>query len=182
MNDTTNISAQRSTRMTGAEIVAASDPHFEKRSKFTPGTVDTILEAIGDGLTIGQACAAVGITYSCMQKWKEKFPAFAEALEKAREQSRRRMLGLIKAAAERGDWRAAEVHLRMSFFPQYTKSETNVNVGVQTQLVCTEETRQRLMALNRKLLTDSPEVNETQKALSDVPNMENTNVLQTNSV
>ena len=145
-------------RMTGAEIVAASDQHFEKRSKFTPGTVDTILEAIGEGLTIGQACAAVGITYSCMQKWKEKFPAFAEALEKAREQSRQRMLGIIKAAAERGDWRAAEVHLRMSFFPQYTKPETNVNVGVQTQLVCTEETRQRLILLNQKLLSNSREV------------------------
>jgi hypothetical protein len=170
--------------MTGAEIVAASYPYSEKRSKFTSGTVDTILVAIGDGLTIGQACAAVGITYSCMQKWKEKFPAFAEALEKAREQCRQKMLGLIKTAAEQGDWRAAEVHLRMSFFPQYTKAETNVNVGVQTQFVCTEETRQRLMALNRKLLTDSPEVNETQDALADRenPNNESTSVFQTDSL
>src|SRR5436309_6611143 len=139
--------------MTGAEIVAASYSHFEMRSKFTPGAVDTILEAIGDGLTIGQACAAVGITYSCMQKWKERFPAFAEALERAREQCRRKMLGIIQAAAERGDWRAAEVHLRMSFFPQYTKAETNVNVGVQTQLVCSEQQRARLIALNQKLLS-----------------------------
>jgi hypothetical protein len=139
-------------RMTGAEIVAASDQHCEKRSKFTPGTVDTILESIADGLTIGQACAAVGITYSCMQKWKEKFPAFAEALEKAREQCRQKMLSVIKTAAENGDWRAAEVHLRMSFFPQYTKPDTSVNVGVQTQLVCDEPARQRLIAMQERML------------------------------
>src|SRR5213080_2194015 len=143
MINTTNNDERSIQRITGAEIVAASDQHFEKRSKFTPGTVDTILEAIADGLTIGQACAAVGITYSCMQKWKEKFPAFAEALEKAREQCRQKMLGIIKAAAEQGDWRAAEIHLRMSFFPHYTKAETNVNVGVQTQLVCSEQQRAR---------------------------------------
>ena len=36
--------------------------------------------------------------------------------------------------------------------------------------------------LNQKLLSNSPKVNETQEALPDAPNMENTNALQTDPV
>ena len=63
------------------------------------------------------------------------------------------MLGVIRSAADSGDYKAAETFLRLSFFPQYTKAETNVNVGVQTQLVCSEQQRARLIALNEKLLS-----------------------------
>ena len=140
--------------MTGAEIVAASDPHIQKHSKFTPGMVDAILSAIADGLNISQACAAVGISRPCYNKWKDQFPAFAEALEQARETSRQEALAGIKAAGESGDWRALEAFLKMSFQADYRQGGNNINVTAQAgmQLVCDEPTRARLIELNQKLL------------------------------
>jgi len=61
----------------------------------------------------------------------------------------------IRAAGEAGDWRALEAFMRMSFQKDYRQSnQTNVavNVPVQTALVCTEEQRQRLIALREKVL------------------------------
>jgi len=159
-----------------------SDRKMGRPAKLTAEVVDKLLKALADGLTLEQAATSVGVHRDTLRRWREDNPCLNEQLEQAREECRRKMLGVIKSAAESGDYKAAETFLRMSFFPHYTKSETNVNVGVQTQLVCSEETRQRLIALNRKLLTGSPKVNETQEALPDAPNMENTNALQTNSV
>ena len=147
-------------------------------SKLTPEVVDKLLEVLADGLTLEQAATSVGIHRDTLRRWREENPWLNEQLEQAREECRRKMLGVIKSAADSGDHKAAEIFLRLSFFPQYTKPETNLNVGVQTQLVCTEETRQRLILLNQKLLSNSRE------ALADRenPNNESTSIFQTDSL
>src|SRR5262249_15806146 len=89
-------------------------------SKYKPEVVDKLLAAISEGLTQTQAASVAGIHRDTLITWKQKYPDFAKQLDQAREQCREKMLGIIKAAAESGEWKAAECHLRMSFFPQYT--------------------------------------------------------------
>jgi hypothetical protein len=65
-------------------------------------------------------------------------------------------LAAIKAAGEK-DWRAHEAFLKLSFQSDYRKPDTHVGVEVNAsaghaEIVCTEEQRQRLIALREKLL------------------------------
>ena len=140
-----------------------SDRKMGRPSKLTAEVVDKLLKALADGLTLEQAATSVGVHRDTLRRWREENPRLNEQLEQAREECRRKMFGVIKSAAECGDYKAAETFLRMSFFPHYTKPETNVNVGVQTQFVCSEETRQRLIALNQKLLSGSSETRQLQQ-------------------
>jgi len=140
-----------------------SDRKMGRPSKLTAEVVDKLLKALADGLTLEQAATSVGVHRDTLRRWREENPSLNEQLEQAREECRRKMFGVIKSAAECGDYKAAETFLRMSFFPHYTKPETNVNVGVQTQFVCSEETRQRLIALNQKLLSGSSETRQLQQ-------------------
>jgi len=141
---------------TGSEIVAAAQD-VAKQSKFKPAVVDTLLACLSDGLTIEQSCRASGITRETLSQWRERYPDLAEQLEQAREQARQKALAVIRAAGET-DWRAMEAFLRLSFQADYNRNN-NINVSATANvLVCNEETRQRLIALNRKLLTGSSEI------------------------
>jgi hypothetical protein len=122
-------------------------------SKYTPETVEKLLAAIADGLTIRQSCLAAGIGEQTVRDWQERYPDLESRLAEAREQARQKALACIKAAGEAGDWRAAEAFLRLSFHQDYRR-DSNINVTAQTcvQLVCDEETRQRIMALRAKIL------------------------------
>ena len=186
---------------TGSEIVAAAQD-VAKQSKFKPVVVDTLLTCLSDGLTIEQSCRASGITRETLSQWRERYPELAEQLEQARERARQKALAVIRAAGET-DWRAMEAFLRLSFQADYNNRNNNINVSATANvIVCNEETRQRLILLNQKLLsgssetktattlTDNPqaalperqrpdslpaiEVKETQSVLVDTPNMENT--------
>ena len=87
--------------------------------------------------------------------WREKHPELEPRLAQARETARRKALAGIRAAGEAGDWRALEAFLRLSFPSDYRKADTQVNVTAtaqQGQVVCTEEQRQRLIALRERLL------------------------------
>jgi hypothetical protein len=138
---------------TGADIVAAGATCPTGPTKYTAQTLDTLLAAIADGLTISQACKAARISRQCHDNWRDRFPEFAEALEQAREGSRRKALAIIKQAALNGDYNAAVQFLRFSFHPDYCKPDTRVQVTATAQaLVCDEQTRSRLIALNQKLL------------------------------
>jgi hypothetical protein len=138
---------------TGTEIVAAGATCTSGPTKYTAQTLDTLLAAIADGLTISQACKAARISRQCHDNWRDRFPEFAEALEQAREESRRKALAIIKQAALNGDYNAAVQFLRFSFHPDYCKPDTKVQVTATAQaLVCDEPTRARLIELNQKLL------------------------------
>ena len=149
---------------TGAEIVAAGATCPTGPTKYTAQTLDTLLGAIADGLTISQACKAARISRQCHDNWRDRFPEFAEALEQAREESRRKALAIIKQAALNGDYNAAVQFLRFSFHPDYCKPDTKVQVTATAQaLVCDEQTRSRLIALNQKLLSGSSETRQLQQ-------------------
>jgi hypothetical protein len=158
-----------------------SDRKMGRPSKLTPEVVGKLLKALADGLTLEQAATSIGVHRDTLRRWREEHPWLNEQLEQAREECRRKMLGVIKSAAESGDPKAAETFLRMSFFPYYTKPDTSVNVGVQAGMgiICDEPTRDRLIALQRQLLGGQtkqlPEnaraSNDTQDATPDAPHM-----------
>ena len=76
-------------------------------SKYTPETVEKLLAAIADGLTIRQSCLAAGIGEqpleigrSVTRTWNRAWQRHAQARQKA--------LACITTAGEAGHWRAAE--------------------------------------------------------------------------
>jgi hypothetical protein len=82
----------------------------------------------------------------------------SKSSSEARKQARQNALGVIKAAAESGDWRAASELLRLSFQNDYRQANAKVEVNTNAQagvgIVCTEEQRMRLIALREQLLAD----------------------------
>ena len=78
-------------------------------------------------------------------------------MAQAREQARQKALAGIKTAGEAGDWRAWAEYLRLSFPADYRRDASiNVTATANAQqaagVVCTEEQRQRLIALRERLL------------------------------
>jgi predicted DNA-binding protein (UPF0251 family) len=120
-------------------------------SKKTPEMVEKIRELIASGLTQEQASAAVGISRKTLIRWRQADDELEDRLISAREEARSKALANIKAAGERGDWRASEAWLRMSYWNEYRERGPKVQVNTGPQLVCDEATRQRLIALAEQM-------------------------------
>ena len=131
--------------------------HPGQPTKKSPEMLAKIEELIGDGLTQEQASAAVGISRKTLIRWRQDDPELEDRLISAREKARSKALANIKAAGERGDWRASESFLRLSFWNEYRDRGTQVNVNAPgIQLICDEATRQRLIALRKEILQPKP--------------------------
>jgi hypothetical protein len=120
-------------------------------TKYTPITVQRLLDGISDGLSLKSACICAGIGETTLDHWRARYPELEERIAEAREEARQEMLKRIKRAAE-DDWRAAAEWLRFSFPADYRRvaSNTNVNVGVATQVVLSEEDRMKLIERLKK--------------------------------
>ena len=118
---------------------------------YAPKVVDSLLGALADGLTIEQACAVSGIGVQTLSDWKERHSELGARLTEAREQARQKALAGIRTAGEKGDWRALEAFLRMSFPADYRRDASiNVSATATTQaLVMNEETRMRMIECRR---------------------------------
>jgi hypothetical protein len=139
-------------------ITACDKGRLGRPTKYEPKTVDRLLAALADGLTIKQGCLAAGIGQSTLSDWLERHPELEAQLVEARETARRKALAGIRAAGEAGDWRALEAFLRMSFPADYRR-DASISVSAtasaqQAGVVCTEEQRQRLLELRERLLAD----------------------------
>jgi hypothetical protein len=123
-------------------------------SKYSPAAVRRLVSALKDGLTQKQACIAVGICENTLAAWQRKHSELEAEIGKARERARRMALAGIKAAAEKGDWRAWESFLRFSFHADYRQG-ANVSVTAtataQQAIVCDEATRARLIEQRERL-------------------------------
>jgi len=122
-------------------------------TKYKPETVDRLLEALADGLTIKQACTASGISDDTLSDWRERHPELGPRLDEAREQARRKALASIKLAGEDGDWRASEAFLKYSFWQDYRQGPAvNVTATATAQTaVVSEEQRARLIELRERI-------------------------------
>jgi hypothetical protein len=125
-------------------------------TKYEAETVDRILAAIADGLTLRQASIVGGINEDTLSDWRERYPDLQEQLAAAREQARQKALAGIKAAGYGGDWRALEAFLKFSFWQDYRQNPSvQVNataVAQTTEQVSDEAMRARLIKLREKRL------------------------------
>ena len=123
--------------------------------KYRPRTVERLVSALEAGLTLKQACIESGIGETTLHEWRKEYPDLEPRLEAARERAREAALRAIQAAGER-DWRAHEAWLPLSFQNDYRQAgaKAEVNTAQQAQIVCTEEQRQRIIALRERLLAE----------------------------
>jgi hypothetical protein len=77
-------------------------------SKYTPANVRRICDAIADGVPLKYAAALGGISHETLCQWQRQFPEFSEAVEKAKARGVHERLKIIRAAAKRGNVRAAQ--------------------------------------------------------------------------
>lgn len=120
-------------------------PHCGRGSALTDvNAIAHLLEAVSDGLTPAQAASAVGFHQTTMARWlqrAEQEPASAygmlrEALQTARDRRRRRLLGTIERASEKGPqyWPAAAWSLERGFGSDYKLTSDKTGGGVVIQI------------------------------------------------
>lgn len=132
-----------------SQLVATSKQGEDKGGrprKDNPETVERLLEAIMDGLTIRQGCLAAGIGETTLGRWREEHPDLQSRMEEARETARQKSLASIKAAGSR-DWKAHEAWLRLSFQADYRQPNTKIDVNTNAQagaVIITDEKRNEL--------------------------------------
>lgn len=76
-------------------------------TKYTPETVQRILNAVSVGAAYEHACAAGGIEYETFRRWCHTKDGFYAAVKEAEGQAVSKWLARIEQAANNGVWQAA---------------------------------------------------------------------------
>ena len=82
-------------------------------TKYTPKTIESLVEAAKAGLSNRGACRAAGISEDTLAAWRDTHPELAEEMESAREAGRVKALRQIQDQGPK-DWRAAEAFLKLT--------------------------------------------------------------------
>lgn len=90
-----------------------------RKSKYTPDTVERIVQAIGQGATYELAAAYGGISYQTFNEWVKAKPEFSEAIKSAEGQAAVKWLAKIEKAASNGAWQAAAWKLERRYPHEY---------------------------------------------------------------
>ena len=91
-------------------------------SKYTPGTVRKICDAVADGLPFKYAAALGGISHETFAEWRRQFPAFSERIRGAVARGILSRLRLIKRAADKRDVTCAKWWLEHVMPEHYSKT------------------------------------------------------------
>lgn len=97
-------------------------PRRGRRTKYTPEVAARICEAVADGLPYKFAAALGGVSHETLCQWQRRFPEFAEAIQGAVAKGVLERLRLIKAAAEKGDVKAAQWWLEHVFPENFARN------------------------------------------------------------
>lgn len=96
-------------------------------SKRSPEREAKILEAVEVGNYLETAARLGGICYDTLNEWRKAYPAFSDALEKARAQAEATAVAIVREAALT-KWEAAGWYLERSFPDKYGR-RTRVEHG-----------------------------------------------------
>lgn len=127
-------------------------------SKFTPQTVEKLVQAIRLGATYELAAKSAGISYQTFNEWRagRSFPKgttaaqkaeFSDAIEKAEGDAAVQWLAKIEKAANDGAWQAAAWKLERRYPGQYGRTvqehvgKDNTALVVQIQRVNREASK-----------------------------------------
>jgi hypothetical protein len=100
-----------------------------RRSKYTPETVQKIVNALSVGAYQKDACAAAGISEDTFENWQKKYADFSDRVSRAKAEGWIGDLAVIRRAALEGDWRAAGDHLDRTGSPYRKTQETVLSNG-----------------------------------------------------
>lgn len=97
-----------------------------RRSKYTPETVERILQAVRVGSTDEHAAEYGGVDGSTFYRWLNSKSEFCDAVTRAKAEARTQSLARIRKAGADGDWRADAWFLERRYPQDYGRNVTEV--------------------------------------------------------
>lgn len=96
------------------------------KTKYTPELQAKLCEILSSGNYIEAACAYVGISKDTFYDWKEKFPQFSDAVEKARSGAEIASVARIRKAGAEGTWQADAWFLERSYQDRWGRTRQEI--------------------------------------------------------
>jgi transposase len=93
-----------------------------RKTKYTPETVNKIVQALKMGATHELACNYAGIGVSTFHDWMSAKPEFSEAVKEAEGAAAVGWLAKIEKAANEGTWQAAAWKLERRYPREYGRT------------------------------------------------------------
>lgn len=115
------------------------------KSKYTPETVDKILNAIAVGAPYVHACGYAGISQDTFERWRAQHTEFAEAIKKAEGKAVVGWLAKIEKAASEGNWQAVAWKLERRYHEHFGRRD-KVNQRLEV-VKSTEAAREAFQAI-----------------------------------
>jgi uncharacterized protein YdiU (UPF0061 family) len=128
-------------------------------TKYNDVTAAAVLRAIRDGNTEETAASAAGVAYCTFRLWKQRYPQFVAAIEKARAEAQANMVKVIVKAAPR-NWQAAAWWLERRYPSEWGKVD-------RLELTLRQEAADVAAALGLDESTKSAAVAETERLLKE---------------
>jgi len=97
-----------------------------RRTKYTPETVERILQAVRVGSTDEHAAEYGGVDGSTFYRWLNSKSEFCDAVTRAKAEARTQSLARIRKAGADGDWRADAWFLERRYPQDYGRNVTEV--------------------------------------------------------
>lgn len=98
-----------------------------RKTKYTPETVERILQAIRVGSVDEHAAEYGGIDGATFYRWMQRYSEFCEAVTRAKAEARTQSLARIRKAGADGDWRADAWFLERRYPQDYGKRAVEVS-------------------------------------------------------
>lgn len=112
---------------------SVGSPRVGRPTKFTAERRECILDAIRAGNYVETAARAAGVGKSTFYEWLERFPEFADAVEKARAEAETRYVAVIEQATVTS-WQAAAWWLERSAPDRWGRRERGHVAGFNKPL------------------------------------------------
>jgi hypothetical protein len=103
-----------------------------RKTKYTPETVERILQAIRLGAAYEHACASAGIEYETFRRWTHEKSGFNASVKEAEAKGVQTWLARIEQAANSGVWTAAAWKLERLYphiYGRTIQEHTGLNGG-----------------------------------------------------
>lgn len=93
-------------------------------TKYEAQTIERLIQAIGAGLTIEDACVYGDIHKSTFYDWIQTYPDFSDAVKTAEVKAKMRRILRIELAAQNGAWQADAWYLERKYPEEFGRKLT----------------------------------------------------------
>lgn len=114
-------------------------------TKYQPDRVAAILDALRVGATVEHAAAAAGLHRDTVHAWRQRYPAFDDAINRATGEGVIACLRVVSGAATSGTWQAAAWLLERRYPAEYGRRAVTVAAAVQVGQADPTEQRKRIL-------------------------------------